>query len=82
MPIGLEVTVSNISAFLMGIAPTISIILIILGGIVYGLSFTQPADSRGKWQNMGLGLFIGGVIISAVALGATAIQTTAGGLLT
>lgn len=82
MPIGLEVTASNISAFLLGIAPTISIILIVLGGIAYGLSFTQPADTRGKWQNMGLGLVVGGIIISAIAMGATVIQETAAGLLT
>ncbi len=82
MPIGLEVTASNISAFLLSLAPTISIILIVLGGIVYGLSFTQPADSRGKWQNSGLGLVVGGIVISAIALGATVIQETAGGLLT
>ncbi len=82
MPIGLEVTASNISAFLLGIAPVISIILIVLGGIAYGLSYTQPADSRGKWQTTGMGMVVGGIIISAIALGATAIQTEAGQLLT
>ena len=50
MPIGLEVTASNISAFLMNIAPTITVILVVLGGIIYGLSYTQPPDSRGKWH--------------------------------
>lgn len=82
MPTGLETVASNISAFLMNIAPTISIILIILGGIVYGLSFTQPADSRGKWQNAGLSMVIGGVIVGAIAGAAVLIQETSAGLLT
>jgi len=82
MPIGLEVTASNISAFLLGIAPVISIILIIMGGIAYGLSYTQPADNRGKWQTTGMGMVVGGIIISAIAIGATKIQETAAGLLT
>ncbi len=82
MPIGLEVTASNISAFLMNIAPTISVILIVLGGIIYGLSYTQPPDSRGKWQTTGISMVIGGVIVGAIAGAATLIQETSSGLLT
>jgi len=79
---GIETTISNISTTLMNLAPAISIILIVLGGIVYGLSYTQPPDSRGKWQTSGLGMVVGGMIISAIALGAAAIQAEAGGWLT
>ncbi|NYZ76800.1 hypothetical protein H0O02_00615 [Candidatus Micrarchaeota archaeon] len=81
MPIGLEVTLSNISAFLLGIAPTISIILIVLGGIIYGLSYTQPPDSRGKWQTSGMSMALGGLIVGAIAGAATIIQETSAGLL-
>lgn len=82
MPTGLEVTASNISAFLLGLAPTISLILIVLGGIVFGLSYTQPPDSRGKWQTTGMSMIAGGVIVGAIAGAATIIQETAAGLLT
>ena len=81
MPIGLEVTLSNISAFLLGVAPTISIILMVLGGIIYGLSYTQPPDSRGKWQTSGVSMIIGGIIAAAIAGAATIIQGTASNLL-
>lgn len=81
MATGLEVLVSNIAAFLLNIAPTLSLILIVLGGIIYGLSYTQPADNRGKWQTTGIGLVVGGIIIGAIAGAATIIQETSAGLL-
>ena len=81
MAIGLEVVASDISAFLLGIAPVISIILFVLGGIVYGLSFTQPPDTRGKWQSTGISMMIGGVIVAAIAGAATILQETSAGLL-
>ena len=47
MAIGLEVVANNILGFLQNIAPVISLILIILGGIVYGIAQTQPPDPYG-----------------------------------
>ena len=81
MAIGLEVVASNIGSFLSAIAPVISLILIILGGIVYGLAQTQPADSRGKWQTTAIGLIIGGIIVMAITGAASFILEQSGGLL-
>ncbi len=81
MAIGLEVTASNIATFLGNIAPVISLILIILGGIVYGLAQMQPPDSRGKWQTAAISMVIGGVIVGAIAGAATFIQEQSSGLL-
>lgn len=82
MAIGLEVLASNIATFLTNIAPVISIILIILGGITYGLAQTQPPEVRGKWQTAAISMFVGGVIVGAVAAAASMIQETSAGLLT
>jgi len=81
MAIGLEVTATNIANFLSTIAPVISLILIILGGIVYGLAQMQPPDARGKWQTTALSMIIGGLIVGAIAGAATIIQETSSGLL-
>ena len=82
MAIGLEVVASNIASFLSNIAPIISIILIILGGITYGLAQAQPADMRGKWQTAAISMFVGGIIIAVVAGAAELIQGTASQTLT
>jgi len=81
MASGLEILISNIAQSLLTIAPYISIILGVLGGIIYALSYTQPADTRGKWQSAGVSMFIGGVIVAAIAGAATKIQEISGGLL-
>ena len=81
MAIGLEILASNIEQFLLAIGPVISIILIVLGGIVYGLAQTQPADMRGKWQTAAISMFIGGIIIAVVTGAADLIQSTSAGLL-
>ncbi|MFH1222585.1 MAG: hypothetical protein V1492_05890 [Candidatus Micrarchaeota archaeon] len=79
---GLELGLSNISAFLLTIAPVIGIILFVLGGIIYGLSYTQPAENRGKWQSAGMNMAIGGIIIAVMAGAATMIMNWASGALT
>ncbi len=81
MAVGLEVLASNVAGLLASIAPVISLILIILGGIVYGVAQTQPPDSRGKWQAAAISIVIGGVIIGAIAGAASIIQETSSGLL-
>ena len=80
--IGLTQVVANVTATLRVIAPFLSIILMTLGGIVYGLSFTQHAEVRGKWQTTGIGLFVGGVIIMAITVAAPKLQEGSGTLLT
>jgi hypothetical protein len=52
-----------------------------MGGIVYGLAQTQPADMRGKWQTAAISMFIGGVIIAVVTGAANLIQSTSAGAL-
>jgi len=82
MAIGAEVVAAGIANFLMVIAPIISIILVVLGGITYGVAQTQPAEVRGKWQTAAIGMFVGGVIVAVVAGAASLIQSTSSGLLT
>ena len=81
MAIGIELMAQNVANFLAGIAPVISLILIILGGIMYGVAQTQPADVRGKWQTAALSMVIGGVIVGAIAGAASLIQQQSSNLL-
>ncbi|VVC04336.1 Uncharacterised protein [Candidatus Bilamarchaeum dharawalense] len=81
MAIGAEVVAAGIAAFLTTIAPIIAIILLTLGGITYGLAQTQPAEIRGKWQTAAISMFVGGLIVGAVAGAAGIIQTASSGLL-
>lgn len=61
---------------------TLSLLLIIVGGLVYGLAQLQPGDTRGRWQSTALGLFIGGVLIAAIIGAAELIQSVSSNLLT
>jgi hypothetical protein len=81
MAIGLEVLASNVASLLTALAPIISLILIILGGITYGIAQTQPAETRGKWQTAAISMVIGGLIVGAIAGAATFIQEQSSGLL-
>ena len=81
MAVGLEVVASNIAAFLSSIAPVISLILIILGGITYGIAQTQPPEMRGKWQTAAISMVIGGLIVGAIAGAAPFLQEQSAGLL-
>jgi predicted exporter len=66
MATGLEVAASNIASLLSALAPTIALILVTGGGITYGLAQTQPGETRGKWQTVGLGMIVGGIIVMAI----------------
>lgn len=81
MAIGLEALASSVAMSLSNIAPMVSLILLVLGGIVYGLAQTQPAEMRGKWQTAGISMMIGGVIVGAIAGAAVIIQELSSGLL-
>ena len=76
----LEAILSGIRATLEYIAPTISAILIILSGFAYGFSYLQPADKRGKYIHVAIGLFMGVIIIAAVSAGAEVIMNSAKGI--
>ncbi len=62
---------------LLALGPSVSVILIVLGGLLYGLSQTQPSQMRGKWQSTAAGLIVGGVIVAVITAGAQAIAQTA-----
>ena len=66
---------------LENIAPVVSIILILLGGIIYGFSTTQRAEQRGKWQSFALGMIVGGIIVAAITGAAVLIRDISGELL-
>lgn len=68
--------VGNIKNILLDLGPNIAIILIILAGITFGLSYTQPASNRGQWQTVAMGLFIGGIIVAALTGAAETIAST------
>ena len=82
MTIGIETILTNVATFLSTIAPHISLILLILSGIIYGLAQTQPPEIRGKWQTTAVSVLIGGLIVAAIAGAAPAIQQVASGALT
>jgi uncharacterized membrane protein SirB2 len=81
MAIGLEVLASNIAGFLSTLAPVIAIILIILGGMLYGIAQTQPPDTRGKWQTAAISMIIGGIIVGAITAAAAGIESVSETLL-
>lgn len=58
--------VDNIKETVLKLAPSISVTLIVAGAIVLGLAQTQPAENRGKWQSLGIGMIIGGAIVAAI----------------
>ncbi|HII54303.1 hypothetical protein COX84_06990 [Candidatus Micrarchaeota archaeon CG_4_10_14_0_2_um_filter_49_7] len=66
--------ITGVKLILESIAPVLSVILLIAGGIVYGIAQTQPAEVRGKWQSLAVSMFVGGIIIAIVAGGAEFIK--------
>jgi hypothetical protein len=77
----IETLVAGWVEVLKNIGPMISIILIILGGVVYGLSNLQPSEVRGKWQAAAVGMVVGGIIIGAIVGAADTIQDISSKLL-
>ena len=52
----------------------ISMLLIIVGGLLYGVAQLQPGETRGKWQTTGIAIFVGGILIAAILGAADLIQ--------
>ena len=73
--------VEGLKITLLALGPSISVILIVLGGIVYGLSQTQPAQMRGKWQAAAAGMIVGGIIVAIITAGAQQIAETSAKML-
>jgi len=78
----LETLLTSISLTLMNIGPTLSLIMILLAGIIYALAQAQTPDKRGKWVGWATNLFIGGLILAAIVVGATSIRDVASQALT
>lgn len=77
----IETLLLSWKTILESLAPIISILLIISGGILYGISFTQPSEKRGKLQGMGIGMIAGGIVIAAITGAAVLIRDTSSNLL-
>lgn len=58
----------------------ISMLLIIVGGLLYGIAQLQPGETRGKWQTTGLAIVIGGILIAAILGAADLIQEVSSNL--
>ncbi|MBU0586236.1 hypothetical protein KJ780_01875 [Candidatus Micrarchaeota archaeon] len=72
----LQSILEQIQGSLSSMAPTISIILIILAGITYAFAQMQPAESRGKYTTAAISMLIGGIVIAAIAAAAQGIAST------
>ncbi|MEM2963461.1 MAG: hypothetical protein QXW70_00295 [Candidatus Anstonellales archaeon] len=72
----IETLLAGIQATLTNIGPVISLILIVLGGIVYGVAQTQPSEVKGRWQSVAIGMIVGGIIVAAILGAAVIIRDT------
>ena len=64
-------TLTGIENTLLQIGPIVSVILIVLGGMAYGLAQTQPSDQRGKYITAAYALIAGGIVVGAITGAAT-----------
>lgn len=78
---GIIELLSNWQGTLQNAGPIISIILILIGGIIFGLAQVQPAESRGKWNTWALSCLVGGFIVGAIVASAQTLERIAAGLL-
>ncbi|MBM3228833.1 hypothetical protein FJZ26_00215 [Candidatus Parvarchaeota archaeon] len=78
----IETLLGSWQGALASIGPIVSLILITLGGIVYGVAQAQPAEVKGKWQVIAIGLFVGGVVVGAIIGAAEIIRDNSMKLLT
>ena len=74
-------TLTGIENTLLQVGPVVSVILIVLGGLAYGLAQTQPSDQRGKYITTAYALLAGGVVVAAVTGAATIIAGNSANLL-
>jgi uncharacterized membrane protein YphA (DoxX/SURF4 family) len=79
---GLKDTLIGMQTDLTAIGFAFSIILIVLGAIVYGFAQMQPSDQRGKYITMAYGMIIGGIVVAAITGAASSISESSKTLLT
>ena len=75
-------TLSSIENILLQIGPIVSVILIVLGGLAYGMAQTQPSDQRGKYITTAYALIAGGIVVAAITGAATFIASQSTTLIT
>jgi len=78
---GLVDSLSGIEGVLLQLGPIISVILIVLGGLAFGLAQTQPSDQRGKYITTAYALIAGGIVVAAITGAATLIASSSANLL-
>ncbi|MFH1306311.1 MAG: hypothetical protein ABIH83_01480 [Candidatus Micrarchaeota archaeon] len=81
MASGLFNLIESIKLDLLDLGPNVAVILIVIGGLVYGIAQTQPAQTRGKYQSLGIGIVVGGIIIAAIVGAAELIAKSSANLL-
>ncbi len=79
---GIVDTLTGIQGVLLQLGPIVSVILIVLGGLAYGLAQTQPSDQRGKYITTAYALIAGGIVVAAITGAASLIATNSANLLT
>jgi hypothetical protein len=78
---GVVETLSSMQNVLLAIGPIVAVILIVLGGLSYGIAMTQPSDHRGKYITTAYALIAGGVVVAAITGAATLIASQSANLL-
>jgi len=78
---GLVDSLTGVEGTLLQLGPIISVILIVLGGLSYGLAQTQPSDQRGKYISTAYALLVGGIVVAAITGAATLIASNSANLL-
>jgi hypothetical protein len=78
---GIVDLLTNWQGTLVVAGPIISVLLILMGGIMFGLAQVQPPESRGKWNMWALSFLVGGFIVGAIVASATQLEKIAEGLL-
>ena len=79
---GLVDSLTGVEGALLQAGPIISVILIVLGGLSFGLAQTQPSDQRGKYITTAYALLAGGIVVAAITGAATLIASNSANLLT
>ncbi len=78
---GIVDTLTSVQDTLLQVGPIVSVILIVLGGLSYGIAQTQPSDQRGKYITTAYALIAGGIVVAAITGAATLIAQNSANLL-
>ena len=78
---GMIDSLTGVQNDLLRIGPIVSVILLVLGGLAYGLAMTQPSDQRGKYITTAYALLAGGIVVAAITGAASGIANQSQSLL-